>query len=101
MKVKCENCRGTGVVRKFDCCANCKGVGDVDTDSGVIPEGWSVYAAEDAGSPELHKAGCWYFQPNDYDEAVIYSEAYESREAAIKGLIEWAATQDIEGSESQ
>lgn len=66
-----------------------------DRESAEAPEGWIVYAAEDAGNPGVHEAGHWYYQPADWNEGDVYSEGYATRAAAIK-----AACNDTSNIES-
>lgn len=48
-----------------------------------VPGGFHVYSAEESGAPEAHKAGCWYFEPSDYEGgAGPFSSPYPTRTAA-------------------
>lgn len=50
---------------------------------------YTVYKAEEAGSPESHEAGKWYFQPDDYDDGSVFSNGYNSEQAAKEAAEEW------------
>ena len=47
------------------------------------PAGWSVYHRSEAGSPELHTGGEWFFQPDDFDGGEVWSRGYPSQAAAL------------------
>lgn len=60
----------------------------------TIPGGWRVYRAEEAGAPELHVAGSWYFEPLDWD-GDIFSDACPTREEAIELCREWVEREGV------
>lgn len=49
---------------------------------------FSIYAASEAGCPEAHQPGKYYFQPVDYDTATVYSEAFDTESEAIAAIYE-------------
>lgn len=46
-----------------------------------------VYNRDDAGSPEDHEGGPWFYQPKDFDGGEVYSEGYPSKDAAIDACL--------------
>lgn len=43
-----------------------------------------VYRKAEAGAPELHKGGPWFFEPADYDGNEVYSKGYGTRRDAVE-----------------
>lgn len=48
---------------------------------------YRIYHKAEAGAPELHTTGEWFYEPSDYAEGSVWSDGYpteaEAREAAI------------------
>lgn len=58
------------------------------------PDGpYVVYHRANAGLPEAHRGGTWYFQPADYTGGDVYSKGYASRDAASAAAWDWAQQQ--------
>lgn len=54
----------------------------------AVPDGYRVYEASEAGSPEAHElvsgeAGGWYYQPEDAPIGEVWSERYDTRAEAV------------------
>jgi len=53
-----------------------------------------IYHKSQAGNPELHTDGNWYYQPDGYDSGDVFSRGYATREAAEEACWLWATTED-------
>ncbi len=61
-----------------------------------LPDGWVVYHRDEAGQPDAHDGGPWFYAPTDYDSADVYSYGYATRDDAIE-----AAEREAEESERE
>lgn len=52
-----------------------------------LPTNWTVYHKSEAGSPESHEGGPWFYQPDDFDGGEVWSFGYPTREEAVQACI--------------
>lgn len=48
---------------------------------------WVIYHKSDAGDPDLHEGGPWFYHPRDFVDNEVYSEGYSSKDAAIDACL--------------
>lgn len=59
------------------------------------PPGYVVYHKKDAGSPELHEGGAWFFEPAEWG-GDVYSPGYRTRQAACRAAWSWYESERAE-----
>lgn len=55
-----------------------------------------VYHKSEAGRPDLHTNGEWFFQPKGYTEGDIFSPGYATKEAAQEAADKWESEESDE-----
>jgi len=101
-----ETCPHCGCGRTIDTWAQDRATGEqglerVTYEPGAVepidvPEGWQVYHREEAGCPELHDEGDWYYEPVDHHGGDVYSPGYNTPQEAAQECLSWVEAQETE-----
>lgn len=62
----------------------------IETDAGNT---YRVYHKSEAGSPEAHEDGPWFYEPAEWDEGEVYSPGFMTVDEAETACRNWDAEQ--------
>jgi hypothetical protein len=52
-------------------------------------EKFVVYHKDNAGRPDMHEGGPWFFEPAKYDDGEVYSDGYATAAEALAAAERW------------
>mgnify|MGYP000272839456 CR=1 FL=1 len=77
--------------------ATCKAILEIEEIPAVsdIENRYRIYHRSEAGRPDLHKDGEWFFEPKGYGEGEVYSRGFATRKQAVAAAERWEDDNDF------